>query len=43
MNRTYHALSEKFTNQSQSEFPLDYVKSTIAKTIKVKIHTFIKT
>ncbi|XP_020294017.1 FK506-binding protein 15 [Pseudomyrmex gracilis] len=34
MNRTYHALSEKFTNQSQSELPLDYVKSTIAKTIK---------
>ncbi|XP_070151987.1 FK506-binding protein 15 isoform X2 [Polyergus mexicanus] len=34
MNKTYHTLSEKFANESCSELSFDYVKSTIASTIK---------
>ncbi|KAL6267771.1 hypothetical protein P5V15_000840 [Pogonomyrmex californicus] len=34
MNKTYHTLSEKFADESRSELSFDYVKSTIANTIK---------
>jgi len=36
MNKTYHTLSEKFADESRSELSFDYVKSTIANTIKVR-------
>lgn len=35
MNKTYHTLSERFADDSCSELSFDYVKSTIASTIKV--------
>ncbi|XP_011695213.1 PREDICTED: FK506-binding protein 15 [Wasmannia auropunctata] len=34
MNKTYHTLSEKLSDESRSELSFDYVKSTIANTIK---------
>lgn len=34
MNKTYHTLSERFADDSCSELSFDYVKSTIASTIK---------
>ncbi|XP_050445931.1 FK506-binding protein 15 isoform X2 [Cataglyphis hispanica] len=34
MNKTYHTLSERFADESCSELSFDYVKSTIASTIK---------
>ncbi|XP_011873120.1 PREDICTED: FK506-binding protein 15 [Vollenhovia emeryi] len=34
MNKTYHTLSEKLADESRSELSFDYVKSTIANTIK---------
>ncbi|XP_012054333.1 PREDICTED: FK506-binding protein 15 [Atta cephalotes] len=34
MNKTYHTLSEKLADESHSELSFDYVKSTIANTIK---------
>jgi len=36
MNKTYHTLSEKLADESRSELSFDYVKSTIANTIKVR-------
>lgn len=36
MNKTYHTLAEKLADESCSELSFDYVKSTIANTIKVK-------
>lgn len=35
MNKTYHTLTERFADESCSELSFDYVKSTIASTIKV--------
>jgi len=45
MNKTYHTLSEKFADESRSELSFDYVKSTIANTIKVRYikHKIYKT
>ncbi|XP_011332114.1 FK506-binding protein 15 isoform X2 [Ooceraea biroi] len=34
MNKTYHTLSERLASKSHSELTFDYVKSTIANTIK---------
>ncbi|XP_012230051.1 FK506-binding protein 15 [Linepithema humile] len=34
MNKTYHTLSERLADESRSELSFDYVKSTIANTIK---------
>ncbi|KMQ84363.1 fk506-binding protein 15 [Lasius niger] len=34
MNKTYHTLSERFAGESCSELSFDYVKATIASTIK---------
>lgn len=36
MNKTYHTLSERLASESHSELSFDYVKSTIANTIKVR-------
>jgi hypothetical protein len=36
MNKTYHTLLETFATESHSELSFDYVKSTIANTIRVR-------
>lgn len=41
MNKTYHTLSEKLADESRSELSFDYVKSTIANTIKVRYNIFV--
>lgn len=41
MNKTYHTLSEKLADESRSELSFDYVRSTIANTIKVYAKYYI--
>jgi len=36
MNKTYHTLLETLAIEAQSELSFDYVKSTIANTIRVR-------
>jgi len=36
MNKTYHTLLERFAAESHSELSFDYIKSTIANTIRVR-------
>lgn len=36
MNKTYHILLERLADETHSNLSFDYVKSTIANTIKVR-------